>query len=183
MAEIAGLLADAPDELAPLVFEKLKSEKDSKYKILYIEFLKSRNYQELGVWLCNQGVLEEEPEVLITVIKALGFFGLPRAVPLLINFLDHSNWVIRAQAAKSLGLLRINEALPELTEKLTDENWWVRYNAGNAILNFGPLGYQALQTVIESTSDRFAHDMANYLRTKYLFARGLGYGAFHLKNL
>ena len=183
LAEISGLLADASEEIVPLVFFKLKEEKNNKYKILFIEFLKSRNFPELGVWLCDIGVKEEDPEVLVTVIKALGSLGLPRSVPLLINLLKSDNWVIRAQAAKSLGLLRINEALPYLVERLSDENWWVRYNAGNAILNFGPVGYKALQTVIESASDRFAHDMANYLRTKYLFARGLKYGTFNLKNL
>ena len=183
LADIAGILANAPEEMVPFVFLKLKEEKETKYKILYIEFLKSRNFPELAFWLCEEGVKDTDQEVLITVIKALGSWGLPRAIPVLQQFLNHENWVIRAQAAKSLGLLRINEAIPALAEKLQDENWWVRYNAGNALLNFGTEGYKTLQEILETSPDRFAKDMAGYLRTKYLFLRGLKYGAFYLKNI
>ena len=113
-----------------------------------------------------------EPEVQIAAMKGLGALGDPRAVALLVPFVDHPEAGRRIQAIKNLGRLGDPEIIPLVFRKLSDPNYEVRREASLALVKFGPRGEDLLRALAAGGgTDRFAVDMARE-RLEWLDFRG-----------
>lgn len=100
----------------------------------------------------------DDVEIEIATIEALGQLASPEAIPVMLERLDSTRWVIRAKAATALGGLGDAVAVPRLREAMRDENWWVRRSAAAAIARL-PDGIDALYTALDD-HDPFAADAA-----------------------
>jgi HEAT repeat protein len=99
-------------------------------------------------------------EARVAAARALGRIGGYQANESLIAALDDYSWQVRAQAARSLGRVGAPEAVARLAARLGDSAWWVRRNAAYALAEAGETGHVALETVVASSSDPFAVEMA-----------------------
>jgi HEAT repeat protein len=102
------------------------------------------------------GGLEER----IAAARALGNLGEREAADALVKAIDDPAWQVRAQAARSLGRIGSTAAVPRLERVTTDMAWWVRRNACYALTELESPGEVALRRVAESSSDRYAREMA-----------------------
>ena len=99
-------------------------------------------------------------EARVAAARALGRIGGFLANDALVAALDDYSWQVRAQAARSLGRGGAPEAVARLAARLGDSAWWVRRNAAYALAEAGETGHVALETVVASSSDPFAVEMA-----------------------
>lgn len=126
-----------------------------------IDLVGEMSIEEAGPVLI--GLMDRGDETAIRSIRSLGLIRYKGAVLPLVNRLKHSNWVIRAQAAKTLGDIQDEQSLRALTESLTDSEWWVRHNAAQALANFGDEGLGKLRYVASFSKDKFARDIATLI--------------------
>ena len=103
----------------------------------------------------------EQIDVQAAVLKALGALGQPEALPQVQPFAHHTEWVLRAQAAKVLGILGGVGSVPDLLELLQDSVFDVRRNAAYALSQMSAAGMEALRWVAaDPQADPFARDLA-----------------------
>lgn len=100
-----------------------------------------------------------DPNVRISVARAMKKFFHPSVGPIVVKLLDDSDWRVRAQAARTAGMLREASALPVLTRRLSDSSWWVRFRSALALSQLGEQGRSALRDA-RASKDRFTAQMA-----------------------
>ncbi|MBT2653708.1 HEAT repeat domain-containing protein [Bacillus sp. ISL-18] len=98
-------------------------------------------------------------EIRLRALKALAEIGYVKDSAPYLELLYSDKWKERLVAAKLIGSLKEGKAIPRLIELLHDRTWWVRSQAGEAISQFTQ-GKAILQTVLETSTDPFAKDMA-----------------------
>jgi hypothetical protein len=98
-------------------------------------------------------------EVKLRALKTLAEVGYVKNSKPYKALLYSSKWQERMMAAKLIGALKEETGLPRLIELLHDQSWWVRSQAGQAIYQF-PNGKGILRSVLETSNDAFAKDMA-----------------------
>jgi hypothetical protein len=98
-------------------------------------------------------------EVRLRALKALAEIGYVSHIDPYLQLLDSSSWQERMVAAKLIGVIKEEKGIPKLIELLHDQIWWVRSQAGQSISQF-PNGKVILQSVLETSKDAFARDMA-----------------------
>ncbi|WP_419953990.1 HEAT repeat domain-containing protein [Neobacillus niacini] len=98
-------------------------------------------------------------EVKLRALKALAEIGYVRNIEPYLQLLYSSSWQERMVAAKLIGSVKEEKGIPRLIELLHDQVWWVRSQAGQSISQF-PNGKAILQSVLETSKDAFARDMA-----------------------
>ena len=98
-------------------------------------------------------------EIKIRALKTLGEIGYVKDIDLYLPLCESASWEERMMAAKLIGVLRERKGIPDLKGLLHDSNWWVRSQAGQSIKSFSD-GEQVLQSILETSSDTFARDMA-----------------------
>ncbi|NYE05680.1 hypothetical protein F4694_002433 [Bacillus niacini] len=98
-------------------------------------------------------------EVKLRALKALAEIGYVSNIEPYLQLLYSSSWQERMVAAKLIGSIQEEKGIPRLIELLHDQIWWVRSQAGQSISQF-PNGKAILQSVLETSKDTFARDMA-----------------------
>ncbi|MDQ0973173.1 hypothetical protein QFZ31_003051 [Neobacillus niacini] len=98
-------------------------------------------------------------EVRLRALKALAEIGYVSNIEPYLHLLHSSSWQERMVAAKLIGSIQEEKGIPRLIELLHDQIWWVRSQAGQSISQF-PNGKAILQSVLETSKDTFARDMA-----------------------
>lgn len=98
-------------------------------------------------------------EVRLRALKALAEIGYVSNIEPYLQLLYSSSWQERMVAAKLIGSIKEEKGIPRLIELLHDQIWWVRSQAGQSISQFSN-GKAILQSVLETSKDAFARDMA-----------------------
>lgn len=98
-------------------------------------------------------------EIRLRALKALAEIGYVSNIEPYFQLLYSSSWQERMVAAKLIGSIKEEKGIPRLIELLHDQIWWVRQQAGQSISQF-PNGKEILQSVLETSKDTFARDMA-----------------------
>ncbi len=98
-------------------------------------------------------------EVKLRALKALAEIGHVSNIEPYLQLLHSSSWQERMVAAKLIGSVKEEKGIPRLIELLHDQIWWVRSQAAQSISQF-PNGKVILQSVLETSKDAFARDMA-----------------------
>lgn len=98
-------------------------------------------------------------EVRLRAVKALAEIGYVKKIDPYLELLYSDKWQERMIAAKLIGSLQEEKGIPRLIELLHDRTWWVRSQAGQAIYQFTN-GKEILRSVLETSHDMFAKDMA-----------------------
>lgn len=98
-------------------------------------------------------------EVRLRALKALAEIGYVSNIEPYLQLLHSSSWQERMVAAKLIGSIKEEKGIPGLIELLHDQIWWVRSQAGQSLRQF-PHGKEILQSVLETSKDAFARDMA-----------------------
>ncbi|WHY01924.1 HEAT repeat domain-containing protein [Neobacillus sp. DY30] len=133
-----------------------KSTPALQYAILDVISLKKaleyRSFTE-NIFISYKG------EVRLRALKALAELGFVSNIEPYLQLLHSASWQERMVAAKLIGSIKAEKGIPRLIELLHDQNWWVRSQAGQSISQF-PDGKAILQSVLETSEDAFARDMA-----------------------
>ncbi|MED3562060.1 HEAT repeat domain-containing protein [Bacillus xiapuensis] len=98
-------------------------------------------------------------EIKLRALKALAGIGYVKNIDLYMCLMYSDKWQERMLAAKLIGTLKEEKGIPRLKELLHDQSWWVRHQAGQSISQFSN-GKEILTTILETTKDPFAKDMA-----------------------
>lgn len=108
----------------------------------------------------------EEWDLPETAMDSLGRIGAP-AVPALIEALDHSDAIRRAQAAKVLARIgpEARSSVPALVRALEDNNETVRKAAARALGQIGPEAEDAVLPLLEIIEQAPTHSGSNVMPT------------------
>jgi HEAT repeat protein len=97
-----------------------------------------------------------DAELLAAALKVASGYG---ALTRLDEFLDHSVWYVRMQAAALLGRMGRAEDVGRLEKRLSDQEWWVRYRAAKALVGLPTLTRPALEAIRSRLRDPYACDV------------------------
>jgi HEAT repeat protein len=126
--------------------QKLSSSQPSIYSALVA--CKSQAVPELIQALGNQN-----KQVRIIVITALGEIGSPSAIPFLSNLLStETRWNVRVAIVSALSQFD-KQGVPTLVNALTDKDWYIRYQAANALGEIGSAAKDAVPALNDAVKD------------------------------
>lgn len=100
-----------------------------------------------------------DSEVRLRALKALAAIGYVKDIKPYLSLSQSGQWQHRMLAAKLFGSLKDQAQLPILLDLLHDPSWYVRSQSGQSIMMF-PNGRALLQSVLETSKDAYAKDMA-----------------------
>lgn len=153
------------DQLEPLVDRFFTYQPNLQYAILeiigitnevkYISFLTSI-YQS-----CSG-------EIKMRAIKAIVNIGYIEDVKIFIPLCDSNVWQERMIVAKLLGITKDQHTVFYLKKLIHDQSWWVRSQAGESIARL-PDGKEILSSIIKTSDDPYAKDMAGQWLSKGAF--------------
>lgn len=98
-------------------------------------------------------------EIRLRALKALAEIGNVKEINPYMGLLYSPKWEERMMAAKLIGSVKEEKGITRLVELLHDQTWWVRFQAAQSICQF-PKGKDILRSVLETSKDIFARDMA-----------------------
>jgi HEAT repeat protein len=141
---VADILQEVEFDYSPLLIDWLQSEEDELVQIALL-CLNGQTTLKLDEHLVKL-IKSEKKEIRVKAAKVwLGQSASP-APAVIIDFLAHPDWEIRAQAAKAAGSIGSPIFLDLLKETVQDEFWWVRYYSAKSLER---LEGNALQPVYE----------------------------------
>jgi HEAT repeat protein len=108
----------------------------------------------------EQRLRSPELELRVAAARALGRMQAVESGTLLLAALRDDAWAVRAHAARALGEARVVLAVEPLAARMSDPVWWVRHHAAYALADLGEEGQAMLRTVLRSSPDPYARDMA-----------------------
>jgi hypothetical protein len=128
---VADILQDVNLDYSALLIEWLQSEEEDYVKIglLCLNGQTSLKVDEYLVKLFQS----KQREIRIQAVKVWLKQSVSPTPAVIIDFLAHSDWEIRAQAAKAAGALGSPLFLEPLKETMEDEFWWVRYYSASSL--------------------------------------------------
>jgi hypothetical protein len=128
---VADILQDVNLDYRALLMEWLQSEEEDYVKIglLCLNGQTSLKVDEYLVKLFQS----KQREIRIQAVKVWLKQSASPTPAVIIDFLAHSDWEIRAQAAKAAGALGSPLFLEPLKETMEDEFWWVRYYSASSL--------------------------------------------------
>lgn len=147
--------------LSEEMFEQFIKKFEELPKILQftlVDMIGIKNRLEYGSVL-ESLLTSEDMEIRIRSLKAISQIGYVLPIEQLLVHLRSDNWPERIMAVKICGMLRLDEYVPHLVELMKDRVFQVRSQSAQAISNY-PNGAAILQTIINTTEDTFARDMA-----------------------
>lgn len=133
---------ELPEALKYIVFETT----GIKHMAQYLPFLESR-------------LVSEQSEIRIRALKSIIQIGVISNLELYLPFLHSAYWEERLMLAKLLAYVPSTQSTPYLRQLLHDPSWWVRSQATQTLRN-SKLGKETLKSVIASSDDRYAIDIA-----------------------
>lgn len=119
-------------------------------------------YAEIAEFDVRDAIAEElllsrrDPDLIAAALKASSGVG---NVPRLDEFVKHSAWYVRMQAARLMGRTGRAEHVGRLEQLLTDEEWWVRYRAARALIRLTAVRREELERIRARVGDRYARDI------------------------
>ena len=96
------------------------------------------------------------------VLRALARVGNSGNRQEIIEFLSHSNPILRLQAIKTLGRLGTFADRDLLVTHLSDRDWWIRYRSAKSYIRLTGKQRQDLPQFIDNLADRFARDIMRH---------------------
>lgn len=90
--------------------------------------------------LAKEDTKENNMECRLSAIPVLAEADPEKAMPMMKELLQDSNWLVRNKVAHTLSLLHHPKSLPLLADCLSDENRWVRVNAAKGLAQLGDEG-------------------------------------------
>jgi hypothetical protein len=128
---IADILQEVNLDYSPLLMEWLQSEEEDYVKIalLCLNGQTSLKTDEYLVKLFQS----KQREIRIQAVKVWLKQSVSPTPAVIINFLAHADWEIRAQAARAAGASGSPILLEPLKETMKDEYWWVRYYSARSL--------------------------------------------------
>ncbi len=101
-------------------------------------------------------------EETAALLRSLGRLGGAEQRPVIIPYLQHTNPIVRTQAAKAMGRIGLPEDRDLLVPLLSDRNWWVRYRTARALVKLCDFDDEELRALQQSLDDRYARDMITH---------------------
>jgi HEAT repeat protein len=144
LSNTASSLASSTD---PVELEKLKR---------LLRLLEIAPYQLVILSIRTILSVTTDDEVIAQCLK---FLRKPDDLHFVLRYLNHTNWVVRLQAARAFGLIGSREDLPRLSKLLSDPVWWVRYRTAQTILELISEGSAEMSALRAQLTDRYAQDM------------------------
>ncbi len=106
-------------------------------KIAIIRHIIDSNKKERLADLICLAQSEPDPVVISAILIAIGKFGSENEVNIIVQYLNHENVRVRANAVEALELIGSMKAYPYIVTKLSDEDNRVRGNAVSALRILG----------------------------------------------
>jgi HEAT repeat protein len=167
-------LADSRRDLVLLIMVAFATERPDRFvqylesggsnpdrmHLLALEVAGSMNLTAAGPMALNILKSAGSPEAIAVALTAAGHLRLVSAHEAMHIHLLQQDEKVRGLAAWALGRLQVPDDAPTLASLLEDRSWSVRLNAAAALLELGPAGAAALRSILTSTTDRYARDMA-----------------------
>jgi hypothetical protein len=128
---IADILQEVNLDFSALHMEWLQSEEEDYVKIalLCMNGQTSLKVDEYLVKLFQS----KQREIRIQAVKVWLKQSVSPTPAVIIDFLAHADWEIRAQAARAAGALGSSVFLEPLNKTMKDEFWWVRYYSARSL--------------------------------------------------
>jgi len=105
----------------------------------------------------------DDPEALAALLNTLSVVGDKEDRRLVHAYVAHEQWYVRMRAAQALGRCGDRREAEVLESLLGDQNWYTRYHAARAITRVVGLGPGHLATIMQTSLDAFARDMAAHV--------------------
>jgi HEAT repeat protein len=141
---VADIIQEVEFDYSSLLIDWLQSDEDELVQIALL-CLNGQTTLKLDEHLVKL-IKSEKKEIRVKAAKVwLGQNASPTPA-IIIDFLAHPDWEIRAQAAKAAGSIGSPIFLDSLKKTIQDEFWWVRYYSARSL---ALLEGNALQPVYE----------------------------------
>lgn len=98
----------------------------------------------------NSHAADDDVEVRIAAVRALGRLQHPAAEAALARALGDPAWPVRAAAAEASGLANLSSLCDPIAALLSDPEWWVRFRAADALVRLGRTGVGRLRLLASS---------------------------------
>lgn len=155
------LMIDTPLELYQEVLNIYQGSSNPVIRLTCLKVLKNKfSFDYLNE--LEQDLISSHLELVQTAVACLGQLPSPRALGLLNQLADHSEWKIRVQVCLSLGKIADPQSISLLLRLQCDLNYQVRLNACLALLKFGEQGIAAL-SIIDEDMDNYASQTGKYV--------------------
>jgi len=126
--------------------------------VLLVKIVTNFKLTESTAELITLYTTEENLDVKINALMALGKINDLSSIKLVLDALRDPQWQIRAVAANIIGSMALKGSVWRLLPLIKDKNWYVRKNAAHALVKIGKIGIHTLITYLE-IDDRYARDM------------------------
>jgi HEAT repeat protein len=127
------------------------------------DFSKDKNLMPL---LIRRLAITDEGREIAIIVRNIGRLGDSSHLKLIRSFVNHEFDYVRIQALKSVGKLGNEEDVDLILPLLSDKEWWVRYRAARALINLLKQDSDAIQTLLNQLTDKFAKDIITHVFTE-----------------
>lgn len=100
-----------------------------------------------------------DDRVIAPCLHIIGRFRSIADRDLVLKYLHHPRWHIRARAARALGQLAVTGDEEKLLDLLSDPQWWVRYRAAQALAHLPTVTTSELIRLRGEQTDRYGRDV------------------------
>lgn len=127
-------------------------------KYAYIDLL-GKNQDIKTTTFLHQLLTHADSEIRIRSLKAIHEIGIILDKKLILSFTHSEIWQERLMVTRVMRHLHFQDTEKYFKGLIEDSNWWVRNEAAR-ILSFTKAGQQVLETILETSTDRFAVDVS-----------------------
>lgn len=160
------LFIEFGSKVCPYLLQHLPDERNESFLILMVDLLGHFRYYPAGEAILKLLKTTSHKELKIRCIKAIGRIEYIEALPILREYVDDSNWVIRSQSIIALGKIGDVTIEKKLIKNLEHEKWWVRYRSAEAIFNLSEQGEEVLKSVVTHSQNKKAVTAAQVVLTE-----------------
>ena len=127
-------------------------------KYAYIDLL-GKNQDIKTTTFLHQLLTHADSEIRIRSLKAIHEIGIILDKKLILSFTQSEIWQERLMVTRVMRHLPFQDTEEDFKGLIEDSNWWVRNEAAR-VLSFTKAGQQVLETILETSTDRFAVDVS-----------------------
>jgi hypothetical protein len=128
---VADILQDVNLDYSAVLIEWLQSEEEDYVKIGLL-CLNGQTFLKVDKYLVKL-FQSKHKEIRIQAVKVWLKQSVAPKPAMIVDFLAHSDWEIRAQAAKAAGALGSPVFLEPLKVTMEDDFWWVRHYSASSL--------------------------------------------------
>jgi len=163
---LLSLFTEFGSKVCPHLLQHLPDERNESFLILIVDLLGHFRYYSAGEAILKLLKTTSHEELKIHCIKSIGRMEYIEALPILREYVNDPNWVIRNQAIIALGKIGDVTIEKKLIENLEHEKWWVRYRSAEAIFNLSEQGEEILKSVVAHSQNKKAVTAAQVVLTE-----------------